>query len=529
MEKVLIYDTTLRDGAQTAGISFSVNDKIRIAQHLDMLGIDYIEGGWPSPANPRDITFFETMRRIPLQHARLAAFGSTCRSHMKASEDPQLGQLLAAGTPVVTIFGKSWDMHVTGALRISLDENLRMIEDSLAFLHSHGIEVIYDAEHFFDGFAANHLYALETLRAAARGGAETIVLCDTNGGTMPDHLHEALAVVLESITVPVGIHTHNDADLAVANTLVAVQDGVRHVQGTMNGLGERCGNANLCSVMPNLELKMGFRALPPDKLKDLYTAAHFVAEMANVHPPEHQPYVGNAAFAHKGGVHIDSVMKLKRSYEHVIPDAVGNETRLLVSDQSGGSTVVERARQFGIDLDKRSPVTKEILAHLKEAENEGYEFEAAEASFALMIQRHLKQFVPQFDVTDFRVIVGSRNAINNPLSEAIVRVRIGNIEEHTVADGDGPVNALDGALRKALSSHFPQLGEIKLSDFKVRVVNVGAGTAARVRVLVESSDAVGNTWSTVGVHENIIQASLEALCDSLHYGLRLVGDTARVS
>lgn len=521
MEKVLLYDTTLRDGAQTSGIAFSVNDKIRIAQQLDILGVDYVEGGWPSPASPREIAFFDAMRSLPLHHAKLAAFGSTCRSNIKASEDQQLQQLLAAGVSVVTIFGKSWDLHVTEALRIPLEENLRMIEDSVAFLRSEGVETIYDAEHYFDGYRANPTYALATLQAAERGGAQCIVLCDTNGGSLPQQILEALAVVQRTVSVPIGIHAHNDTELAVANTLIAVEHGVRHVQGTVNGYGERCGNANLCSIIPNLELKLGYSALPSGHLNHLYAVAHLVAEVANLHPPEHHPYVGNAAFAHKGGVHIDSVMKLKRSYEHVNPEAVGNATRLLVSDQSGSSTVVDRARRLGIDLDKKASITKQILARLKEAENEGYEFEVAEASFDLMIRRELQQFTPKFSVSDFRVVIGGHTVGHSPLSEAIVRVKIGEIEEHTVADGDGPVHALDGALRKALSDHFPELSHIHLTDFKVRVVNVRAGTAARVRVLVESSNENGITWNTVGVHENIILASLEALCDSIHYGLRL--------
>ena len=520
MEKVLLYDTTLRDGAQSAGIAFSVNDKIRIAQHLDLLGMDYIEGGWPSPASPRDVAFFEAMQSIPLQHARLTAFGSTCRGGVKANEDGQLRQLLACRVPVVCIFGKSWDLHVTGALRITLEENLRMIEDSVAFLRSEGVEVIYDAEHFFDGFRENPAYALATVQAAARAGAQAIVLCDTNGGSLPAQVRAAM-LALRSLEAPLGIHTHNDAELAVANTLIAVEEGARHVQGTMNGYGERCGNANLCAIIPTLELKMGYRALPEGQLRHLYAAAHFVAEIANVHPPDHQAYVGNAAFAHKGGVHIDSVMKLKRSYEHIEPEEVGNATRLLVSDQAGGSTVVERANRLGIALDKKAPITQQILTRLKEAEHEGYEFEAAEASFALMIYRALGQFTPQFTVSDFRVIVGDHNIGKSPLSEAIVRVKVGEREEHTVADGDGPVHALDGALRKALHPHFPVLETVRLTDFKVRVVNVRAGTAARVRVLVETTDAQGNTWSTVGVHENIILASLEALCDALHYALHL--------
>ncbi len=521
MEKVLLFDTTLRDGAQTSGIAFSVQDKIRIAQQLDLLGIDYIEGGWPSPSNQRDLDFFEAMRTIPLSHGKLVAFGSTCRSNASASDDRQLRQLLATGVGVMAIFGKSWDLHVTEALRISLEENLRMIEDSVAFLCSNGIEVIYDAEHFFDGFRANPDYALATLRAAERGGAQWIALCDTNGGSLPSQVREAIAAVQRTVKIPLGIHAHNDAELAVAISLQAVEDGARMVQGTINGYGERCGNANLCAIIPNLETKMGYAALPEGQLTQIYNIAHFVAEVANMHPPEYQAYVGNAAFAHKGGIHIDSVLKLKRSYEHIAPELVGNVTRLLVSDQSGGSTVVERAqRLLGITLDKKSPETQHILMRLKQAESEGYEFEAAEASFELLLRRCLNDFAPLFEVTDFRVIVGGLIQGAPALSEAIVRVNIGEIEQHTVADGDGPVHALDGALRKALEPHFPQLNRIHLTDFKVRVVNVRAGTAARVRVLVESTDERGVTWCTVGVHDNIIVASLEALCDSLHYGLR---------
>ncbi|MHB9107484.1 MAG: citramalate synthase [Armatimonadota bacterium] len=522
MEKILLYDTTLRDGAQTSGIAFSVKDKIHIAQHLDILGIDYIEGGWPSPTNQRDIEFFEEMRGAPLRQARLTVFGSTCRKNLAAENDPQLQGLLVAGTPVVCIFGKSWDLHVTEGLRATLDDNLRMIEDSVAFLRRSGVEVIYDAEHFFDGYRANPDYALATVQAAARGGAGWIVLCDTNGGSLPEQIREAMRAVRGVTQVPLGIHTHNDSELAVANTLTAVDEGARMVQGTINGYGERCGNANLCAIIPTLELKMGYRALPEGQLKQLYAAAHFVAEVANIHPPEYQAYVGSAAFSHKAGVHIDSVLKLKRSYEHIVPELVGNSTRMLVSDQAGGSVVVERAqRLLGITLDKKDTIAREVLALVKERENEGYEFESAEASFEMLLLRYLNLFDPQFDVTDFRVIIGKQILGNEAISEAIVRVKIGEAVEHTVADGDGPVHALDGALRKALEPHFPALRDVHLTDFKVRVINVRAGTAARVRVFVESANEEGQTWTTVGVHENLIVASLEALSDSLHYGLRL--------
>jgi len=522
VRRIMLFDTTLRDGAQMSGMALSVKDKVRIAVQLDNLGLAYIEGGWPSPSNARDIAFFEEMRGIPLQYARLVAFGSTCRSGGDASADKQLLQLLDAGTPTVCIFGKSWDLHVTEALRIPLDENLRMIEDSVAFLHGRGVEVIYDAEHFFDGYRANPDYALATIQAAARGGAHWIVLCDTNGGSLPAQIIDAQRAVQAVTTIPLGIHAHNDSELAVANTLIAVEHGADMVHGTINGYGERCGNANLCSIIPTLEVKMGYPVLPEGKLAQITETAHFVAEIANMNPPEYQAFVGNSAFAHKGGVHIDSVIKLKRSYEHVPPEVVGNITRLLVSDQSGSSTVIDRARRMGIKLDKKAPMTAEILASLKEHEHEGYEFEAAEASFELLIRRCMGEFVPEFDVVDFRVIVGGHIIGTRPLSEAIVRVKIGHQEAHTVADGDGPVHALDGALRKALEPHFPQLTKFRLTDFKVRVVNVRAGTAARVRVLVETTDANGQSWHTVGVHENIILASLEALCDALHFGLHYV-------
>ncbi|MEI6521470.1 MAG: citramalate synthase [bacterium] len=519
MQKIQIYDTTLRDGAQAAGISYSVNDKIRIAQHLDKLGVDYIEGGWPSPASPRDMEFFAAMKNYPLQNARLAAFGSTCRSNVAAKDDDQLLQLVAAGTKVITIFGKSWDLHVIHAIRTTLEENLRMIEDSVSFLVSNGVEVIYDAEHFFDGYKANDEYALKTIQAAEQGGASRIVLCDTNGGSMVSDALQGVMAASAAVSIPLGIHAHDDSGLSVAITLAAVQAGAYHVQGTINGYGERCGNANLCSIIPNLEIKMGYAVLPEGQLEKLTAAAHFVAEIANVHPPENDAYVGINAFAHKGGVHIDSVMKLKKTYEHIVPELVGNSTDMLVSDQSGTSTVVERAKRIGIELDKKSSTTKDILKKLKDKENDGYEFEAAEASFELLLRRNLENITPPFQVVDFRVIVGGTTKGSEPLSEAIVRVKIGDIEKHTVADGDGPVHALDGALRKALEEHFPDLKKIRLSDFKVRVCNVKAGTAAKVRVLVETVDEYGYSWATIGVHENIIIASLEALSDALFYAL----------
>jgi 2-isopropylmalate synthase len=525
VEKVFIYDTTLRDGAQTPGIAFSEGDKVRIAHRLDDLGVDFIEAGWPSPGNARDTAVFAALREKPLTHAQLTAFGSTCRPGAPAGEDPLLQALVASQAPAVTIFGKAWNLHVTGALHITLDDNLRLIEDSVAWLRSQQVKVLYDAEHFFDGYAADPGYALATLQAAANAGAECLILCDTNGGALPSAVRAACRAAREAAGAPLGIHTHNDGGLAVANTLTAVEEGCRHVQGTFNGYGERCGNADLCTIIPLLEIKLGMRALPEGQLARLYDAAHFVAEVANVRPPEREPYVGAEAFTHKAGVHIDSLVKLKGSYEHITPEQVGNMARYALSDQAGGAAIVERAERLGIALDKKSAATKQILARVKEAEHEGYEFEAAEASFELLLRRELGLLTPAFEVVDFRIIVGHLEPIKQAragaeaISEAIVRVKIGQKEEHTGADGDGPVHAVDSALRKALERHFPPLRHMRLTDFKVRVVNVRAGTAARVRVLVETTDDTGRTWSTVGAHENIIVASIEALCDALHYGL----------
>jgi 2-isopropylmalate synthase len=518
MEKdILLYDTTLRDGAQTAGISLTVEDKAKIARHLDDIGMDYIEGGWPAPGNKTDIEFFRRMAEEKLSHAKLVAFGMTRRPRMAADQDPQVRSLLSAGVGTVCIVGKSWDLHVTDALRISLEQNLSMIEDTVRFFKSQGLEVIFDAEHFFDGFRRNSAHALATLEAAQTGGADTVVLCDTNGGSLPDQIVSGVEAANEALRVRLGIHTHNDGELAVANTLAAVSCGATHVQGTVNGYGERCGNANLCSIIPNLQLKLGKRCLPKRSLSKLYSLSHYVAEVANQVPLEQQPYVGRSAFAHKGGLHVDGVLKRPDTYEHIPPEAVGNQRRLLVSDQAGGSAVVFKAKNLEIDLTKESPQTAQILSALKEMEHEGYQFEGAEASFELLVKKLTGQHKKKFDLEGFRVIV-EKYGEQEPHSEATVRLTAGSSREYTAAEGDGPVHALDLALRKALEKFYPELARVKLKDFKVRVIEGKEGTAAKVRVLIESSDGA-DSWSTVGVHSNIIEASWRALIDSIEYAL----------
>jgi len=518
---VFLYDATLRDGAQTEGIAFTVEDKLKIARKLDEFGIDYVEGGWPA-ANPTDLAFFERVREVPLRHAKLAAFGSTRRPKLSAEEDPQVRQLVELGAPVVTVVGKSWTLHVKEVLRASLERNLSMIEDSVSFCKRHGVELIFDAEHYFDGYRADPGYALETLRTAECAGADIICLCDTNGGVQSQQLVEAIQAAQGAVKTTLGIHTHNDCDLAVANTLLAVAHGVRHVQGTINGYGERCGNANLCSLIPNLQLKLGKRVVDQEALTRLYTLSHYVAEIANLPPLDRQPFVGRAAFAHKGGIHVDAVLKNPATYEHIAPDEVGNQRRLLVSDQAGTSAVVYRAAKVEVDLPKDSPEARRIVARLKEMEHQGYQFEGAEASFELLVKKTMGLYQKLFDLEGFRVIV-ERHPDGEILTEATIKVTVGGVSEHTACEGDGPVHALDGALRKALEPFYPNLREIKLTDFKVRVMDTEAGTAAKVRVLVESSDET-ESWSTVGVHENIIEASWQALVDSVEYGLMKHGE-----
>ncbi len=517
MSRVWLYDTTLRDGTQAEDVSFLVADKIRIAQKLDEMGIDYIEGGWPG-SNPKDIAFFKDVRKVKLSHAKIAAFGSTRRAKVTPDKDNNIRTLVQAEPDTVTIFGKTWDFHVREALRISLEENLELINDSLAYLKEHVGEVIYDAEHFFDGYKANPEYALKTLEAAAEAKVDCIVLCDTNGGSMPFEVAEIVKVVKKRIKTPLGIHTHNDGECAVANSLVAVENGVVHVQGTINGFGERCGNANLCSIIPALKLKMGRECISDEQLRSLRQLSRTIYELANLVPNKHQAYVGNSAFAHKGGVHVSAIQRHPETYEHIRPEKVGNMTRVLVSDLSGRSNILAKAEEFNVNLDSKDPVTLEILERIKELENQGFQFEGAEASFELLMRRALGTLRSFFSVIGFRVIDTKRHEDDMPSSEATVQVKVGGKIEHTAAEGNGPVNALDNALRKALEQFYPHLKEMKLYDYKVRVLPAGKGTASMTRVLIESGDKSGR-WGTVGVSDNIIDASYQALVDAIQYKL----------
>jgi 2-isopropylmalate synthase len=517
MNLIKLYDTTLRDGTQAEDISFLVQDKVRIAQKLDEMGIHYIEGGWPG-SNPKDIAFFKDIKKVKLRQAKIAAFGSTRRAKTTPDKDNNIRTLIQAEPDVVTIFGKTWDFHVREALRISLEENLELIHDSLAYLKEHIGEVIYDAEHFFDGYKANPEYALKTLRAAQDAGADCLVLCDTNGGTLPHELPEILAQVRRAVSTPLGIHTHNDSECAVANSLMAVAHGIVHVQGTINGFGERCGNANLCSIIPSLRLKMSKECISDDQLKHLKELSGFVYELANLAPNKHQAFVGDSAFAHKGGVHVSAIQRHPETYEHLRPEKVGNVTRVLVSDLSGRSNVLVKAEQFNIKVDSKDPVTQEILEQIKELENQGFQFEGAEASFELLMRRALGTLKHHFSVLGFRVIDTKRAGDDKPLSEATVQVKVGGRIEHTAAEGNGPVNALDHALRKALEHFYPQIKEMRLLDYKVRVLSAGKGTASVTRVLIESGDKQSR-WGTVGVSDNIIDASYQALIDALQYKL----------
>jgi 2-isopropylmalate synthase len=515
---VTIYDTTLRDGTQGEGVSFSMEDKVRLATRLDALGFHYIEGGWPG-SNPKDLRFFRRMQDVVLKHARLAAFSMTRRAGGAAESDPNMAALLDAGAPVATIVGKAWDFHVTHALETTLEENLEMIEDTIAFLRPRTEEVVFDAEHFFDGFRVNREYALATLRAAERAGARWLVLCDTNGGTLPSTLRAVVQEVRRHVTTPLGIHVHNDAECAVANSLAAVEEGVGQVQGTLNGYGERCGNANLVSVIPALVLKMAIDCIPEPNLRELRDVARFVAEVANRTPWAAQPYVGDSAFAHKGGMHVSAVVKHPETYEHIDPETVGNHRRVLVSELSGKSNILWKAREYGIDLDRATPDSKRILDELKELEDQGFQFEGAEASFELLMERALGRHAPYFALEAYRVIVEEEGGDGEPVAEATVRVRVKGILEHTAASGNGPVNALDHALRKALEEFYPNLKTMRLLDYKVRILDESKGTAAKTRVLITSGDGV-ETWGTVGVAENIIEASWQALVDSIEYKLR---------
>lgn len=517
MSLVKLYDTTLRDGTQSEDISFLLEDKIRIAHRLDEMGIHYIEGGWPG-SNPKDVAFFKEIKKETLQQAKIAAFGSTRRAKVTPEKDQNIKLLVQAEPDCITIFGKTWDFHVREALRISLDENLELIHDSLAYLKARAPEVVYDAEHFFDGYRANPEYALKTLQAAEAAGVDCIALCDTNGSNLPFMIAEIIDKVRTQIKTPLGIHTHNDSECAVANSLMAVEHGIVHVQGTINGFGERCGNANLCSIIPALKLKMKHDCISDDQLRKLRDLSRYVYELANFAPPKHQPYVGNAAFAHKGGVHVSAIQRHPETYEHIRPEIVGNSTRVLVSDLSGRANILAKAEEFNLNLDSKDPVTLEILDNIKEMENRGYQFEGAEATFELMMKRALGTHKKFFSVTAFRVIDEKRHEDNQPVSEATVMVRVGGKIEHTAAEGNGPVNALDNALRKALEKFYPKLKEVKLLDYKVRVLPAGQGTASAIRVLIESGDK-DSRWGTVGVSENIIEASYQALIDSIEFKL----------
>jgi 2-isopropylmalate synthase len=518
--KVLIYDTTLRDGTQGEGISFTVSAKIRLAEKLDAFGVDYIEGGWPG-SNPRDMAFFEALRGVTMKHAKIAAFGSTRRSGIAVEQDQQLQLLLDAQTPVVTIFGKTWLLHVLEVLRTTEQENLNMIEESVRYLRSNGREVIYDAEHFFDGYYDSPEYALATLDAAVRGGADCITLCDTNGGRMVNEIEQAVATVVKRFpSVRVGMHCHNDCGLGVAVSLAGVSAGATLVQGTMNGYGERNGNANLTTIIPNLALKMGYGLSCDGNMRQLRDLSLFTDELANLRSDPKAAFVGASAFAHKGGVHANAAAKVARSYEHIDPTLVGNRQRVLISDMSGRSSLIMKARELGVDIDEKSESMKGFLQELKELEFKGYEYEAADASFRLLLARWLDKHRSFFDLIGYRVMISCRNGVDHPTSEATVKIQIGDRVEHVVAESHGPVGAMDIALRQALSKAYPEIEKIRLSDFKVRILESKEGTAARIRVLIESTDGE-QIWGTVGVSDNLVVASWEALKDSLEYGLLL--------
>lgn len=514
--EVVLYDTTLRDGAQREGISFSVDDKLRIARRLDRLGVRYIEGGWPG-SNPKDMAFFECAAELQLAQATVVAFGSTCRAGVPVEQDANIQAMEAAGTPTVAIVGKSWDLHVRDVIRTTLAENLRLIADSVRYFKALGREVVYDAEHFFDGYRADADYALQTLLAAAEAGADVLVLCDTNGGSLPSQVVAAIEAVQRATDLPLGIHAHNDAELAVANTLAAVEKGVVHVQGTINGYGERCGNANLCSVIPALKLKMGIDCVSDEQLQSMSETARYVSELANLNLFPHQAYVGHSAFAHKGGIHVDALLKCEDSYQHIDPALVGNRTRVVVSELSGKSNIAYKAQEFGLDLPGGTEKSREVLQRIKELENQGFQFEGADGSVELLIRRTQPDYEAPFELVDFHVLI--RDAPNgNMAAQATVKVRVDDQEIHTAADGNGPVNALDAAVRKALLPIYPKLADVRLTDYKVRVLDGEAGTAAQTRVLIDSANG-HRTWSTVGSSTNIIEASWLALADSLEYAL----------
>ncbi|MGI2904235.1 citramalate synthase [Tolypothrix sp. VBCCA 56010] len=553
-----IYDTTLRDGTQREGLSVSIEDKLRIARRLDRLGVPFIEGGWPG-ANPKDVQFFWQLQEDPLKVAEIVAFCSTRRPNTNAADEPMLQAILAAGTRWVTIFGKSWDLHVTEGLKTSLAENLAMIRDTIEYLRASGRRVIYDAEHWFDGYKHNREYALQTLEAAATAGAEWLVLCDTNGGTLPHEISQIVQDVVmanrawgrqcvaevTNVVAPavmghgggsalrrhclpnyqfpipqIGIHTHNDSDTAVANALAAVMAGARMVQGTINGYGERCGNANLCSLIPNLQLKLGYSCIQENQLSKLTEASRFVSEVVNLAPDEHAPFVGRSAFAHKGGIHVSAVERNPLTYEHIQPEQIGNRRRIVISEQAGLSNVLAKARSFGIELDKQNPQAREILQRLKDLESEGYQFEAAEASFELLMREGLEKRPLFFEIKGFQVHCDLVEGKESTSALATVKVTVNDKDILEAAEGNGPVAALDAALRKALVNFYPQIAAFELTDYKVRILNGHTGTAAKTRVLVESRNS-HQRWTTVGVSTNILEASYHAVVEGLEYGLLL--------
>ena len=511
---IQIYDTTLRDGTQSEGFTLSSNDKVRIAQKLDELGVAFIEGGWPG-SNPKDVEFFERARDIQWKNALIAAFGSTCRVKGGPEDDANIKALLDSQTPICTIFGKTWTLHVREVLLTTLEDNLRIIEQSVAYLKANGKRVIYDAEHFFDGYKADASYALETLCAAIRGGAETLVLCDTNGGALPWEVERIIRDLKPALAHPFGIHTHNDSECAVVNSLAAIREGAIQVQGTINGVGERCGNANLISIMADLELKMGYQCLPEGNISNLYDLSHFVAEVANITPDEHLPFVGKSAFAHKGGVHVAAMRRSAQSYQHVEPELVGNKMRVVVSDLSGRGNLLSKAEEHGVEVEGEEVVS--VLNDVKDLESRGFSFEAAEASVTMMLKRQEYGYKPPFELVDFFVNVEHRQG-RGIFAEAMVKVRVQGELLHTAAEGNGPVNALDNALRKALLGYYPQLRNFHLSDYKVRILDSDHGTEAITRVLIDTRNST-TRWSTVGASTNIIEASWRALADSMEYGL----------
>ncbi len=514
--RVEFYDTTLRDGAQAEDIAFTLSDKLRITEKLDEFGIHYVEGGWPG-SNPKDLQYFKEVRKLDLKNAHIVAFSSTMKANTTPEDDEIIQALMQAETEYITIVGKSWDLHVKDALRVSLDTNLRMIDRTIAYLKKSGKKVFFDAEHFFDGYKKNETYARRVIKTAHEAGADVIVLCDTNGGSMPYEVYDTVTEVRAFLEGDLGIHTHNDTELGVANTLMAVRAGCRHVQGTINGYGERCGNANLCSIIPNVILKMGHSGIEKERLKKLRELSLFVDELANFIPDKHRPYVGESAFAHKGGIHVSAIRRNPETYEHLKPESVGNTQRVLISDLSGESNILYKAKEFNIDVEKDRKIVRDIVHKIKNLEMRGYQFEAAEGSLELLIKKALGVHRSYFDLIGFRIIVEKKEKAH-PVTEATILVKVGDAVEHTAALGKGPVNALDNALRKALHKFYPALKRMELVDYKVRVLSTKDGTGAPTRVLIESSDGK-HTWGTVGVSENIIEASWRALVDSIDYKL----------